>query len=109
VVDIKSLIINTIEKQETKMEIHKIENGVIVEINGKPVNEAPKAAKPKRSPLGLTMEQIKEVEKNHTIEPITLTEEQVTEYLNTKNNKSDEEVKLEDSANTEATAGSNEE
>jgi hypothetical protein len=82
VVDIKSPIINTIEKQETKMEIHKIENGVIVEINGKPVNEAPKAAKPKK--------EIKVEEVIPTPTP-------------------NEEVKLEDSANTEATAGSNEE
>ncbi len=81
-VDIKSPIINTIEKQETKMEIHKIENGVIVEINGKPVNEAPKAAKPKK--------EIKVEEVIPTPTP-------------------NEEVKLEDSANTEATAGSNEE
>ncbi len=64
------------------MEIHKIENGVIVEINGKPVNEAPKAAKPKK--------EIKVEEVIPTPTP-------------------NEEVKLEDSANTEATAGSNEE
>jgi hypothetical protein len=28
---------------------------------------------------------VEEIEKNHTIQPITLTEEQITEYLNHKN------------------------
>ncbi len=64
------------------MVIHKIENGIVVDINGNPVNEAPKAAKPKK--------EIKVEEVIPTPTP-------------------DEEIKVEDSANTEATAGSDEE
>ena len=31
---------------------------------------------------------VEEIEKYHTIEPVTLTEEQITEYLNYKNGES---------------------
>jgi hypothetical protein len=47
---------------------------------------------PTLSPLGLTVEQIEEVEKNHTIQPITPTEEEIKEYLNTKNGRSNGET-----------------
>lgn len=46
--------------------------------------------KPTRLSLALTPEQIEEIEKNNTIEPITLTDEQITEYLNSKNGESEE-------------------
>jgi len=43
-----------------------------------------------RISLALTSEQIEEIEKNNVMEPITLTDKQITEYYNSKNGENEE-------------------